>query len=163
MIRKLYATVSRQCCADNPDSPAHQEVLLPGYLYGMILKERMEEIVNNIHTQGLYSMRNALSRVDMSDCALLSLYLTDCFLLTRVYPFIFFSKMAHENPAKSILGHWRQNGVLPRNRDTALRHRPGPAASRRLHGRRGETELVPVYQPFQECASWCVLCGVENY
>jgi len=33
---------------DNPDSPQHQEVLLPGNLYGMIVKERMEEVLNNI-------------------------------------------------------------------------------------------------------------------
>jgi DNA-directed RNA polymerase I subunit RPA2 len=48
MLRKLLSLVSGSCCADNPDSPQHQEVLLPGTLYGMIIKERLEEILNNI-------------------------------------------------------------------------------------------------------------------
>ncbi|KAI0920779.1 DNA-directed RNA polymerase I subunit rpa2, variant 2 [Taiwanofungus camphoratus] len=46
MLRKLYALVSKSCCVDNPDSPQHQEVLLPGTLYGMIIKERLEEALN---------------------------------------------------------------------------------------------------------------------
>lgn len=33
MIQKLYALVSGDCCADNPDSPQHQEILLGGHLY----------------------------------------------------------------------------------------------------------------------------------
>ncbi|KAM6496181.1 DNA-directed RNA polymerase I polypeptide 2, partial [Amanita muscaria] len=48
MLRKLYALVSGSCSSDNPDSPQHQEVLLPGFLYGMIIKERLEEILNQI-------------------------------------------------------------------------------------------------------------------
>ncbi|KAI3616522.1 dna-directed rna polymerase i polypeptide 2 [Moniliophthora roreri] len=51
MLRKLYSLVSGACCADNPDSPQHQEVLLPGTLYGMIIKERLEEILNQIRKQ----------------------------------------------------------------------------------------------------------------
>jgi DNA-directed RNA polymerase I subunit RPA2 len=51
MLRKLYALVSKECCVDNPDSPQNQEVLLPGSLYGMIIKERLEEALNQIRTQ----------------------------------------------------------------------------------------------------------------
>ncbi|KAJ3529741.1 hypothetical protein NM688_g7810 [Phlebia brevispora] len=47
MLRKLYALVSHSCCIDNPDSPQHQEVLLSGTLYGMIIKEKLEEALNN--------------------------------------------------------------------------------------------------------------------
>lgn len=47
MLRKLFALVSNSCCIDNPDSPQHQEVLLPGYLYAMIIKEKLEEALNN--------------------------------------------------------------------------------------------------------------------
>lgn len=43
MLRKLFAVVSKSCAVDNPDSPQHQEVLLPGTLYGMIIKEKLEE------------------------------------------------------------------------------------------------------------------------
>jgi len=51
MLRKLYALVSKECCVDNPDSPQNQEVLLPGSLYGMIIKERLEEALNQIRSQ----------------------------------------------------------------------------------------------------------------
>ena len=51
MLRKLCALVSKECCVDNPDSPQNQEVLLPGSLYGMVIKERLEEALNQIRTQ----------------------------------------------------------------------------------------------------------------
>lgn len=66
MLRKLYSTVSGACCADNPDSPQHQEVLLPGSLYGMIIKERMEEILNNIRSNVAIDIRNGVA-VDFND------------------------------------------------------------------------------------------------
>lgn len=47
MIRKLYALVASECAPDNPDAVQHQEVLLGGFLYGMIIKERMEEYLTN--------------------------------------------------------------------------------------------------------------------
>ena len=77
MLRKLYSTVSGACCVDNPDSPQHQEVLLPGSLYGMIIKERMEEILNNIRSNINTDVRNGFT-VDFNDsqssihCAILS-------------------------------------------------------------------------------------------
>ncbi|KZT06510.1 beta and beta-prime subunits of DNA dependent RNA-polymerase [Laetiporus sulphureus 93-53] len=49
MLRKLYALVSKACCVDNTDSPQHQEVLLPGSLYGMVIKERLEEALNSLY------------------------------------------------------------------------------------------------------------------
>ena len=69
MLRKLYSTVSGACCADNPDSPQHQEVLLPGTLYGMIIKERMEEILNNIRSNIIADVRNSVP-VDFNDSQL---------------------------------------------------------------------------------------------
>lgn len=66
MLRKLFALVSGSCCADNPDSPQHQEVLLPGTLYGMIIKERMEEILNNLRNTVALDVRNGAS-VDFND------------------------------------------------------------------------------------------------
>ncbi|KZP13484.1 beta and beta-prime subunits of DNA dependent RNA-polymerase [Athelia psychrophila] len=51
MLRKLYTVVSGACCADNPDSVQHQEVLLPGSLYGMIIKERLEEALMGVRNQ----------------------------------------------------------------------------------------------------------------
>lgn len=43
MIRKLYCLVAGDCAVDNPDAVSSQEILLPGFLYGMVIKERIEE------------------------------------------------------------------------------------------------------------------------
>jgi DNA-directed RNA polymerase I subunit RPA2 len=43
MIRKLYALSTGECAVDNPDAVSNQEVLLGGFLYGMVLKERIQE------------------------------------------------------------------------------------------------------------------------
>lgn len=48
MIRKLYALVAGDCSADNPDALSNQEILLPGFLYGMIIKERLDEWLRSI-------------------------------------------------------------------------------------------------------------------
>lgn len=48
MVRKLYALAEGTCQADNPDAIQHQEVLLGGFLYGMIIKERAEEYLESI-------------------------------------------------------------------------------------------------------------------
>jgi DNA-directed RNA polymerase I subunit RPA2 len=67
MLRKLFALVSGSCCADNPDSPQHQEVLLPGTLYGMILKERMEEALSSVRNQIYTDVRREDPKVDFFD------------------------------------------------------------------------------------------------
>lgn len=51
MIRKLYSLVAGECSPDNPDSAQHQEILLGGFLYGMIIKEKIEEYLNNFRLQ----------------------------------------------------------------------------------------------------------------
>ena len=45
MCRKLYALVAGDCAVDNPDAVQNQEVLLGGFLYSQILKERLEELL----------------------------------------------------------------------------------------------------------------------
>lgn len=45
MIRKLYSLVAGDCTVDNPDAVQNQEILLGGFLYGQILKERLEELL----------------------------------------------------------------------------------------------------------------------
>ncbi|KAN0050755.1 hypothetical protein ACTA71_003903 [Dictyostelium dimigraforme] len=47
MIQKLYAMVGGKCGTDNIDSPAFQEVLLAGHIYGMILKEKLTEYLES--------------------------------------------------------------------------------------------------------------------
>lgn len=51
MIRKLYALAEGECSVDNPDAVSNQEVLLPGFLYGMILKEKLEDWLSAIRLQ----------------------------------------------------------------------------------------------------------------
>ncbi|KIV91959.1 hypothetical protein PV10_06445 [Exophiala mesophila] len=43
MIRKLYSLAAGDCTLDNPDAVSNQEVLLGGFLYGMLLKENIYE------------------------------------------------------------------------------------------------------------------------
>lgn len=64
MIRKLYALVSGECRADNPDSPQHQEILLPGHIYNMILKEKIFDWLTSIKTQIRTSVRLQPEKVD---------------------------------------------------------------------------------------------------
>jgi DNA-directed RNA polymerase I subunit RPA2 len=66
MLRKLYSLVSGSCCGDNPDSPQHQEVLLPGFLYGMTIKERLEDALSQVRNQIIADVRNGVT-VDFSD------------------------------------------------------------------------------------------------
>lgn len=48
MVRKLYALVAGDCAPDNPDAVSNQEILLGGFLYGMILKEKIEEWLRSL-------------------------------------------------------------------------------------------------------------------
>lgn len=74
MLRKLFALVSGDCAADNPDSPQHQEVLLPGFLYGMIIKERLDEALNQIRAQITQDVRRKVAAVDFMDSTSLALF-----------------------------------------------------------------------------------------
>lgn len=67
MLRKLYSLVSGATSADNPDSPQHHEVLLPGFLYGMIIKERFEECLNGVKAQITQDMRQKKDK-PFTDC-----------------------------------------------------------------------------------------------
>jgi len=67
MIRKLYALVGGDCCADNPDSPQHQEILMPGFLYGMIVKEKLDEYLNAIRAQMVQDLRREVAGADITD------------------------------------------------------------------------------------------------
>ena len=53
MMRKLYALVAGDCTPDNPDAVQNQEVLVGGFLYGMILKERLEDWLQTSLVKGL--------------------------------------------------------------------------------------------------------------
>ncbi|EME32710.1 DNA-directed RNA polymerase subunit isoform 1 [Galdieria sulphuraria] len=62
MIRKLIAVARGSICPDSPDSLAHQEVLLPGHLYMMYLKEKIEDYLLGIRSVILkdFNMKKAI-------------------------------------------------------------------------------------------------------
>lgn len=51
MIRKLYALVASDCAVDNPDAISNQEILLGGFLYGMIIKERLQDWLDSMQRE----------------------------------------------------------------------------------------------------------------
>jgi DNA-directed RNA polymerase I subunit RPA2 len=51
MARKLYSLAEGECAGENPDATSCHEILLGGFLYGMILKERLEEYLSAIVAQ----------------------------------------------------------------------------------------------------------------
>lgn len=67
MIQKLYALVGGECCADNPDSPQHQEILMPGHLLSSILKERFEEYIGGIRNQMAADVRKGVTSANFRD------------------------------------------------------------------------------------------------
>ncbi|KAG8865412.1 hypothetical protein FRB96_000302 [Tulasnella sp. 330] len=67
MLRKLLALVSGECCQDNPDSPANHEVLLPGYLYSMIIRERLEVAISDVKRAILSDLQKNLPGVNFHD------------------------------------------------------------------------------------------------
>jgi len=48
MTEKLYALINNEIQPDNLDSLMNQEVLLPGHLYMMMMREKLEEILITI-------------------------------------------------------------------------------------------------------------------
>ncbi|KAG5436926.1 hypothetical protein PCANB_001336 [Pneumocystis canis] len=67
MIRKLYSLVSGECCADNPDSLQNQEILLGGFLYGMIIKEKIEDYLHSLKNTVLQDLRKPNNSVNFFD------------------------------------------------------------------------------------------------
>jgi DNA-directed RNA polymerase I subunit RPA2 len=70
MARKLYAFASGECMAESPDSPMHQEILLGGHFYLMVLKEKMLEFLRTIKME---LERLAKQSADLFDSTLVSL------------------------------------------------------------------------------------------
>jgi DNA-directed RNA polymerase I subunit RPA2 len=69
MARKLYALVEGVCAPDNADASSSHEVLLGGFLYGMILKEKLEEWLLAIRREAMIwcSMANYSRRFSDPD------------------------------------------------------------------------------------------------
>lgn len=54
MLRKLFAFAQGKCVADNPDALINHDILMPGHLFTMIVKEKMDEV--------LFGVRQVLKR-----------------------------------------------------------------------------------------------------
>jgi DNA-directed RNA polymerase I subunit RPA2 len=68
MIRKLYALVAGDCAVDNPDAVSNQEILLGGFLYGMILKEKLDDWLRSIQGAAQeWSLRNGSAKYTEPD------------------------------------------------------------------------------------------------
>ncbi len=57
----------RESCADNADSPQHHEILMPGFLVGQIIKERIDEAVGNVRAQIARDVRMKVKGLDFYD------------------------------------------------------------------------------------------------
>ncbi|BFY98621.1 hypothetical protein BsWGS_01660 [Bradybaena similaris] len=57
MTQKLFAFVNGECVAENPDNPMFQELLLPGQLMQMLLKEKLELYLIGMKTSMLRFVR----------------------------------------------------------------------------------------------------------
>lgn len=72
MVRKLYSLVAGDYAPDNPDSPQHQEVLMPGFLFGMMIKEKLDDLLTNMRLQLLQDIRRTPNTVDFHNNRYLS-------------------------------------------------------------------------------------------
>jgi DNA-directed RNA polymerase I subunit RPA2 len=48
MLQKLFSLVEGKSSPDNSDSPMNHEVLLPGHLYLLFLKDKLRDWLNSI-------------------------------------------------------------------------------------------------------------------
>jgi DNA-directed RNA polymerase I subunit RPA2 len=84
MARKLYALVQGDCAPENPDAASCQEILLPGFLYGMLLKEKIEEYLMSIRRETLDQVRRDNYSLKFTDPEFEKTYLTGKILKNAV-------------------------------------------------------------------------------
>jgi len=65
-LHKLYSLVQGKIKQDNPDALHCQEVMLPGHLYGMILKEKLEELLWGIRASVATDLRLHPAKISWS-------------------------------------------------------------------------------------------------
>ncbi|CAG5129269.1 unnamed protein product, partial [Candidula unifasciata] len=66
MTQKLFAFVNGECAAENPDNPMFQELLLPGQLMQMVLKEKLEVYLLGMKTSMLKYARKKGQSLQMN-------------------------------------------------------------------------------------------------
>ena len=75
MVRKLYAFAAGDCTPDNPDAVSCQEVLLGGYLYGTVLKEKLETWIKTAQLSLMYHADNSPGMVSFTHPEFISKHL----------------------------------------------------------------------------------------
>lgn len=66
LLRKLYSFAAGDCGVDNADSLQNQEILLPGHLITAFVKEKFEEMLQNLRLGLLKEMRQDFTQVGTS-------------------------------------------------------------------------------------------------
>lgn len=62
LLRKLYSFAAGDCGVDNADSLQNQELLMPGHLLSTFVKEKFDEMLQNVRLGMLTEMRKEYSR-----------------------------------------------------------------------------------------------------
>lgn len=65
LLRKLYSFAAGDCGVDNADSLQNQEILLPGHLMSTFVKEKFEEILQNLRLGLLTEFRKDFARKEV--------------------------------------------------------------------------------------------------
>ena len=83
MLRKLFALAKGDIVPDSNDSPMNQEVLLPGHLYNMILKEKLHEWLQAVRANITKALRDSAKLPDFSTDVFLKKCMERCFDVGR--------------------------------------------------------------------------------
>ena len=67
MIQKLFAFVCGTCQEDNPDALAHHEVLLPGHIMAMVIRDQFETFLRSMKESVANDVKYQPDRVDYHD------------------------------------------------------------------------------------------------
>lgn len=67
MVRKLFSLASGECAEDNADSAMMQELLVAGHLYGILLKELLQEYLYALPKTIQQDLRIGKMKVDFND------------------------------------------------------------------------------------------------
>jgi DNA-directed RNA polymerase I subunit RPA2 len=67
MLQKLFALVDGTAAPDNADALQHQEVLLPGHLLTIVVKDRMQDWLTKVKGQLNNEMKEKPAQFDLQD------------------------------------------------------------------------------------------------
>eukprot|EP00897_Mesotaenium_endlicherianum_P006739 jgi/Mesen1/6093/ME000031S05363 len=71
MLQKLYAVVDGTAQEDNVDTLQHHDLLLPGHLLTMFVKERFQEFLGKVKVQAEKELKEKAAKTDVRDVGVL--------------------------------------------------------------------------------------------